>query len=46
MNLLCDCRTISIIVILALLLVVLFSILFYRMNKEIEDCGCDNKVNT
>jgi len=40
MNLPCDCRTITIIVILALLLVLLFGILFYRMNKDKEDCGC------
>jgi len=40
MNLPCDCRTITIIVILALLLALLFGILFYRMNKDKEDCGC------
>ena len=42
MNIPCDCKTISIIVILALLLAVLFGVLLYRMNKEKEDCGCDN----
>jgi uncharacterized membrane protein YqiK len=42
MNLSCDCKTITIVVILALILAILFGVLFYRINNE-KDCGCDNK---
>jgi hypothetical protein len=44
MNITCDCKTITIIIILALLLAVLFGTLIYRVNnkKKKEDCGCDN----
>jgi len=43
MNITCDCKTITIIVILALLLALLFGVLIFRVNKQKEeDCGCDN----
>ena len=43
MNITCDCKTITIIVILALLLALLFGTLLYRVNnKKNKDCGCDN----
>ena len=43
MNIDCDCKTIVIIVILALLLAILFGVLIFRMKKQDkEDCGCDN----
>jgi uncharacterized membrane protein affecting hemolysin expression len=44
MNIPCDCKTIVIIVILALLLAILFGILIFRIKKQKkdEDCGCDN----
>ena len=42
MNIPCDCKTIVIIVILALLLAILFGVLIFRVNKQKkEDCGCD-----
>ena len=43
MNLPCDCKTIALILGMALLLVILFIILIFRMNKhKKEDCNCDN----
>jgi hypothetical protein len=42
MNLPCDCKTITIVVILALILALLFGVLFYRMNNK-KECDCDNK---
>ena len=43
MNITCDCKTITIMIILALLLALLFGVLIFRVNKQKkEDCGCDN----
>ena len=44
MNINCDCKTISIIILLALLLIILMSTLFYRVSNNIDEtkCDCDN----
>ena len=44
MNINCDCKTIIVIILLALLLIALISTLFYRVTNDIDEnkCDCDN----
>ena len=44
MNIPCDCKTITIFILLALLLMVLMGTLFYRVKNNVDEktCDCDN----
>ena len=44
MDIKCDCKTITVIILLALLLIILISTLFYRVSNKIDEekCDCDN----
>ena len=43
MNITCDCKTITLIIILALILLILMGVLFYRMKNNIDEnkCNCN-----
>ena len=43
MNITCDCKTITFIIILALILLILMGILFYRVKNNVDEnkCNCD-----
>jgi len=44
MNITCDCKTITAIIILALILLILMWTLFYRVKNNVDEnkCDCDN----
>ena len=44
MNITCDSKTITIIIILALILLILMGILFYRVKNNVNEnkCNCEN----
>ena len=44
MNITCDCKTITMIILLALLLLILMGTLFYRVKNDVDEnkCDCDN----
>jgi hypothetical protein len=44
MNITCDCKTITLIIILALILLILMGTLFYRVKNDVDEnkCDCDN----
>ena len=44
MDIKCDCKTITIIILLALLLIILMSTLFYRVSYKVDEekCDCEN----
>jgi hypothetical protein len=43
MDITCDCKTITFIIILALILLILMGILFYRVKNNVNEkkCNCD-----
>ena len=43
MNITCDCKTITLIIILALILLILMGTLFYRMRNDVDEnkCNCN-----
>mgnify|MGYP001380659538 FL=1 len=41
MNINCDCKTITFIIILALILLILMGVLFYRMKNNIDENKCE-----
>ncbi len=43
MNFNCDCKTITFIIILALILLILMGTLFYRMRNDVDEnkCNCN-----
>ena len=43
MNITCDCKTITLIIILALILLILMGVLFYRMKNNVDEnkCNCN-----
>jgi len=41
MNIPCDCKTITIIILLALLLIALMGALFYRVKNNVDEKACD-----
>ena len=44
MNITCDCKTITMIILLALLLLILMGTLFYRVKNDVDEnkCDCEN----
>ena len=44
MNINWDCKTITFIIILALILLILMGVLFYRVKNNVDEnkCNCDN----
>ena len=45
MNITCDCKTITFIIILALILLILMGILFYRVKNNVDENKCDCEAN-
>jgi len=43
MDISCDCKTITLIIILALILLILMGVLFYRMKNNVDEnkCNCN-----
>jgi len=45
MNITCDCKTITLIIILALILLILMGTLFYRVKNNVDENKCDCDAN-
>ena len=45
MNITCDCKTITMIILLALILLILMGTLFYRVKNEVDENKCDCDAN-
>ena len=45
MNITCDCKTITLIIILALILLILMGTLFYRVKNNVDENKCDCEAN-
>ena len=45
MNITCDCKTINIIILLALILLILMGVLFYRVKNNVNENECNCKAD-
>ena len=45
MNITCDCKTITMIILLALILLILMGTLFYRVKNNVDENKCDCDAN-